>query len=64
VTDDLKAELTDGVLILTAPKNVKLLEENVRKIPITVGESSKQLKEGKEETVVDVEKKKETVAEK
>jgi len=34
-TDHVEADLKNGVLTVTAPKNLKRLEANVRKIPIT-----------------------------
>jgi HSP20 family protein len=38
--DKFSATLDHGVLMVTAPKNMKKLEENVRKIPIMAGSSS------------------------
>merc|ERR1712176_1595073 len=45
--DNFTATLKNGVLVVSAPKDLSKLEENVRKIPITplediVGESKKQ----------------------
>merc|ERR1719222_272 len=45
--DSFTATLKNGVLVVSAPKDLSKLEENVRKIPITplediVGESKKQ----------------------
>lgn len=40
--DHFEADLTNGVLTVTAPKDLKRLEEaNVRKIPITAGQQKK-----------------------
>ena len=38
--DKFSATLENGVLLVTAPKDMKKLEENIRTIPITVGEDT------------------------
>merc|ERR1712176_669482 len=43
--DSLAANLKNGVLTISAPKDPKRLEENVRKIPITTLEDRKEDKE-------------------
>merc|ERR1719428_2120432 len=60
--DSFTATLKNGVLVVSAPKDLKKLEENIRRIPITplediVGESKKQTdtsaEEGKEKVPVE-----------
>lgn len=53
VKDEIKASLKDGVLTLSAPKDPKLLEESVQKIPITHEEHSEDLKVEMNEEVKD-----------
>lgn len=42
--DQLTAKLENGVLLVSAPKDMKRLEENVRTIPIAAGHETKQIK--------------------
>lgn len=59
ITEKFDANLKDGVLVITAPKEVKQIEESTQSIPITVGKSAEE--EPQEETI-EVEHKKEEVA--
>ena len=49
ITDELTANLKDGVLIVSAPKDMKRLEQSVRKIPILEhkGESTPAIEENR-----------------
>lgn len=53
--EKLSATLSDGVLVVSAPKDLKRIEENVRKIPIvqSQGESSMKLDEKQSEAQLD-----------
>merc|ERR1712023_390153 len=53
--EKLSATLSDGVLVVSAPKDLKRIEENVRKIPVvqSQGESSMKLDEKPTEAQLD-----------
>lgn len=55
ITEKFDANIKDGVLVITAPKEVKKIEASSQKIPITVAEESSK------EEHIDVETKKEEV---
>ena len=56
--DEIKANLKDGVLIVSAPKDMKRLEQNIRKIPILeAADSEKPVAEETKEQEIAVEQK-------
>merc|ERR1712137_1143357 len=49
MVEKMTANLENGVLLVSAPKSVKKTEEEIKRIPVTVGKSSASVHESKEE---------------
>merc|ERR1712137_1082307 len=49
MVEKMTANLENGVLLVSAPKSVKKTEEEIKRIPVTVGESSASVYESKED---------------
>merc|ERR1712137_978250 len=49
MVEKMTANLEKGVLLVSAPKSVKKAEEEIKRIPVTVGKSSASVDESKEE---------------